>query len=85
MPYKEKMSDKVKAINSFFRSASRKDVDRIMAEMILSDRQRNVFDMYYIRRLDAGFIADTLNVSYSVIKAELNAIRNKVYNSLQTG
>ena len=74
--------DKVRLVNSFFKTAGKKDVDNVMSEILLSDRQKNVFDMYYIRKLNAGFIADTLNVSYSVIKTEINSIRNKVYNSL---
>ena len=72
------MSTTVKRINSFFKSAKRADVDKVLSEIILSERQKKVFDMYYLQKHDVGFIADTLNFSYSVIKSELNIIRNKL-------
>ena len=73
-----RMSATVKRVNSFFRSANRADVDRILSEVILSERQRKIFDMYYIQKHDVGFIADTLNASYSVIKSEIKEIRLKI-------
>ncbi len=72
------MSTKVRQINSFFKQANRSDVDRILDKIILSERQQKVFDMYYIKKQDVGFIADTLNFSYTVIKTEIKTIRDKM-------
>ena len=72
------MSLSVRRINQFFKTATRADIDGIRSAIILSERQEKIFDMYYIRRNDLGFIADTLCISYPVAKHELNAIRAKI-------
>ena len=72
------MSAKVRNINTFFKNANRSDVESILDKIILSERQQKVFDMYYIKKQDVGFIADTLNFSYSVIKTEIKTIRDKM-------
>ena len=64
------MSQSVKQINNFFKTAVKSDVDVIREELLLSDRQLEIFNMYYIRRLDLNFIADTLGVSSIVISKE---------------
>lgn len=76
------MSDAVRAINAFFRDATRAEVDALLGRTVLSERQEKIFSMYYIRRQNIGFIADTLGASYSVVKREVQEIRRKLLKSL---
>ena len=72
------MSDTVKRINAYFRDAVKSDIDRIKENAVFSERQERVFEMYYLKKNDIGFIADTLGTSYSVIKSEIKIIRRKI-------
>lgn len=72
------MGATVKKVNQWFRSATKTEIDKIKSEMALSERQLKIFDMFYIRRNDIGFIADSLFVSRSVVDVELKTIRNKL-------
>lgn len=72
------MSKIVTTINNFFRNALRKDVDDIKGKILLSERQDKIFDMFYIKKQNINFIADTLNVCPMVINNELKAIRQKI-------
>lgn len=76
------MSEKSKAVNIFFKTAIRSDVDKIKEEIILSDRQDKIFTMYYIQRKDRNFIADTLYISATVVDRELKTIRDKILRIL---
>lgn len=72
------MSAIVQKINEFFRNAIKKDVDELKIQLLLSDRQLEIFDRFYIRKQDINFIADSLNVCSQVINNELKAIRKKL-------
>lgn len=72
------MSETVRAINRFFKEAVRKEVDEVRISSLLSERQDKIFDMFYIKKLDINFIADTLNVCPQVINNELKAVRRKM-------
>lgn len=72
------MSKDIKRINTFFRTALKDDVDSLRARIILSQRQERIFDMFYVRKNDIGFIADSLNVCVSVVNDELRLIRGKI-------
>lgn len=72
------MSQSVKEINGFFKTAVKSDIDNIKEDLLLSDRQEKIFHMYYIRRLDINFIADELGVCSLVISNELKIIRKKM-------
>lgn len=72
------MSATTRRINDFFRKALRKDVDRIKSEIILSDRQKLIFDMFYVKKQNIDFIADSLCVCRMVINNELKIIRDKI-------
>lgn len=76
------MSQLVRQINSFFRTAIKSDIEDLHEELLLSDRQEKIFRMYYIRRLDLDFIASELGVSSVVINKELKTIRKKLAKSL---
>ena len=73
----------VRIINNWFRSAKRSDVDKILSETIFSERQEKVFEMFYIKKKDIGYIADTICVSPTVVNVELKAIRDKIYAVIQ--
>lgn len=65
-------------INEWFRYATRADVNDLLSKIILSERQTRIFEMFYLRDMNIGFIADSLNCSSSVVSEELNTIRCKI-------
>lgn len=77
------MSKIIKKINDFFRNAIKKDVDKINNELVLSERQRKIFEMFYIKKQNIDFIADSLCVCKMVINNELKIIRNKIAKILE--
>jgi len=74
--------DTVRKVNEFFRFATREDIDRILSKIVLSERQSRIFEMFYIKRHNIGFIADTLYYSPDTVAKELNRIRAKIAESL---
>ena len=72
------MSKETKRINTFFRTALKADVENVKDCLVMSERQDRIFDMFYIRKNDIGFIADSLNVCVSVVNEELRLIRGKI-------
>lgn len=72
------MSKDIQKVNQYFKTALKTDVDSVKGKIVLSDRQEKVFDMFYLKKQDIGFIADSLYVSVSVINSELKLIRTKV-------
>lgn len=76
------MSTIIKRINNFFKTAIRSDIDKVESEIILSDRQKQIFDMFYIKKQNIDFIADYLNVCPMVINNELKTIRQKMIKIL---
>lgn len=72
------MNNIVRTVNAYFKIATRADVNELLSKIILSERQMRIFEMFYIKRQNIGFIADTLCVSSTVINEELNKIRGKI-------
>lgn len=72
------MSDIVKRVNLYFRTANKKEVEYIRENCIFTDRQKQIFEMYYIRRQNVGYISDIINVSQIVVNVELKLIREKI-------
>lgn len=72
----------IKKINAWFRDANRADVNDLLEKIILSDRQTRIFEMFYLKRQNIGFIADTLGFSERVICEELSLIRDKIDKGL---
>ena len=72
------MATIIKKINSFFKTAIKSDVDNVKNQIVLTDRQKQIFDMFYIRKLDINFIADSIGVCPMVINNELKIIRLKL-------
>lgn len=77
------MNTTVRKVNDFFRNATRADVNDLLSKIILSERQTRVFEMFYLKRQNIGFIADSLYVSPTVICEELKIIRNKILVFIQ--
>ena len=73
----------IKRINAWFKVATRYDVNNLLSKIILSDRQKQVFEMFYLKRQNIGFIADTLGFSVRVISEELSLIRDKISAVIQ--
>ena len=72
------MSETVREINEFFRTALKRDVDDLKDKLSLSERQDRIFCMYYIKRNDINFIGDSLGVCPQVVGKELRNIRKKI-------
>ena len=72
------MSTTVRRINEWFRNANRYDINILLGKIVLSDRQTRIFEMFYLKRQNIGFIADTLGFSERVISEELEKIRSKI-------
>lgn len=68
----------IKEINRYFENATRADVNDLLSKIILSERQTRIFEMFYLKDMNIGFIADKLGYSQSVISEELKVIRCKI-------
>lgn len=77
------MSATTKRINKFFRNAVKKDIDNVKDSIILSERQKKIFEMFYIQKQGIDFIADTLCVCRMVVNNELKTIRMKLEKILE--
>lgn len=72
------MSATVKKINGYFKAAVKSDIELLKNNILLSERQERIFDMFYLKKQDICFIADSLYISPSVVKVELRLIRGKI-------
>ena len=73
------MNATVRKINYWFRhTATRADVNNLLSKIILTERQTRIFELFYLRGMNIGFIADNLCVSQRVISEELTEIRCKI-------
>ena len=72
------MSATVLRINSYFKNANRADINELLSKMLLSERQTRIFEMFYLKRQNIGFIADELCISSAVVCRELYTIRDKI-------
>ena len=78
------MSQGVKKVNRFFKNCNKQDEQKLYDKMLLTERQEEIYRMYYLKDKDINFIADTLNVSSSVVAKELKIIRKKILLILET-
>lgn len=72
------MYELVKAVNAYFRNITASELKSLKEKIVLSDRQAEIFERYYIKKQTTDFIADSLFTSPKVIKNELMAIRKKI-------
>ena len=77
------MSKIIKNINNFFKKAIKKNIAKINNEIVLSERQQKIFDMFYIKKQNIDFIADSLCVCKMVVNNELKIIRIKIVKILE--
>ena len=76
------MSASSKAVNSFFKTAILRDVEGLSETLLLSARQEKIYFMFYIKKLDINFIADTVGCCPRVVQKELRTIRKKIVSAL---
>ena len=76
------MSATVRKINEWFRTATRADVNELLEKIVLSDRQTRIFEMFYLKRQNIGYISDTLFISVRVVNEELDRIREKIERAI---
>lgn len=76
------MSTTSKAVNSFFKDAIRKDIDGLVGELLLSERQERIYEMFYLKKQDINFIADTIGCCPRIVQKELRIIRKKIVIAL---
>ena len=72
------MSKESKKVNLFFKEALRCDVENLKEKIFLSERQKEIFEMFYIKKMDISFIESNLYICRSVVNAELKTIRHKI-------
>jgi len=65
-------------VNAFFKTAVKKEVDYLTENLILSEKQKKIFNMYYLERQCIDFIADSVNSSRSAVCSDLKIIRDRI-------
>lgn len=76
------MKELVRTVNAFLNTATRTELDSVMNEVILSDRQKLVFDLVCIKKKGIYFAADTVGVCPNVVNLELRNIKAKIHRVL---
>ncbi len=76
------MSDQVKRINMFFSLADMNDIDAVTSSILMTERQKTIFQMKYIQGHDINYIADTIGISSYSVDKELIKIRAKIAKAL---
>ena len=76
------MTEIVRDVNAWIKNATKREVESVLDKIILSDRQKKVFDLYCVRGLGIGFTADTIGVCPMVVNNELKIIRMKIYRHI---
>lgn len=76
------MSDEIKRINGFFKDANKSELNKIESQILLTERQEKIFTMFYVKKQNIDFIADTLFVSSMTVNHELKIIRKKLLKLL---
>lgn len=76
------MSENSRRVNNFFKNANRADLQIITDDIIFSERQERVMEMFYLKKKGINFIADTLNISSDSIKKDLYGIRQKIITKI---
>lgn len=72
------MSELSKRVNEFFKSASRKDVEKVKEQIYISSYLLGVMDMFYKEHLSIDEIAFRTGYSRGKIESDLRLIRSKL-------
>ena len=78
------MYEEVRIVNLYIKDSLKIDIDNMVDQLALSDRQLDIFYRYYVKKQNVGFIADTLGVCEAVVNKELKKVRNKIMKFLTT-
>jgi len=76
------MSETSRAVNAYFRDAIRVDIDGLAYELMLTQRQNRIYEMFYIEKQDINFIADSIGCCPRIVQKELRIIRKKIVSAL---
>ena len=77
------MSEQTKRVNSFFRTAVRRDIEGLPEQLLLTDRQYRIYELFYLKRKDINFISDCVYISPRAVEKELRTIRRKIVNHMK--
>lgn len=72
------MSELSKQVNKFFNEATKKDVDNLKENILISEHLKKVLEMRYIEGRDINYIAYITGYSKGKIEADLRKIRKKI-------
>lgn len=72
------MSDLVLRINKFFRVATKNEVNSVIDQLVLTDRQMKILTMFYLQKRSIDYIADEIGFCSNVVDRELQTIRKKI-------
>lgn len=72
------MSELVLRINKFFRVATKSEINAAIDQLVLTDRQRTILTMFYLKKQNIDYIADEIGFCSNVVDRELQIIRKKL-------
>lgn len=73
----------VRRVNRLFLTMTESGLDALRKACLLSKRQEAVMELYFVRRNDVNFVADTIGISQRTVGREIAVIREKVENALR--
>jgi len=68
----------LKEINNYFKTILRTEFEEISAEMLLTDKEKEMLRLRYVAKLDYKLIADILTIREKDVKNRLIIIRKKL-------
>ena len=74
------MSEVSRRVNRFFKIAIKKEVELILNELLLTERQEHIFKAFYIKQKTIVAIADEEACSTDLVSKELDIIRHTIIN-----
>ena len=72
------MSELSKKVNRLLKDATKAEVKEIKDKIYISEHLEEVFDMFYLQKLEINFIAYKLGYSKGKIEADLRLLRSKL-------
>lgn len=68
----------IKKVNAIMKYSTRQEMEDLKQDILLTDRQRRIFELRYEQGRPIGFIADSMGLCSRVIDTELHTIRKKI-------
>jgi len=72
------MSEISKQVNRFFNEATKKEVNELTDNILISEHLKNVLEMRYIKGYDINYIAYQTGYSKGKIESDLRKLRKKI-------